>query len=158
LNPQPPEPASFVLDVHLGKLARRLRLLGFDACYRNDFDDATIIAVAARDGRIILTRDRGILKHRRVSHGYLVRSACVERQLHEVMRRYDLYGRIRLWVRCMVCNGLTVRVDKAEVLDRLKPRTRQYYDDFHRCTGCDRLYWQGSHYTRITDWFDEFTG
>ena len=156
LSPSPPEPLSFVLDVHLGKLARRLRLLGFDSCYSNDFEDVDIMAVAEREGRIILTRDLGILKHRRVKHGYLVRSNRVEEQVQEVMRRYDLQGRIRLWTRCMVCNGLLEKVNKADILDRLEPRTRLYYHDFRRCSGCDRLYWQGSHHARIVAWLDRF--
>lgn len=156
LSPAPPEPVTFVLDVHLGKLARRLRLLGFDASYRNAFDDLDIMAVAEREGRVILTRDLGLLKHRRVKHGYLVRSNRIERQLRDVMQRYDLHRRIRLWTRCMVCNGLLVEVDKEDVLDRLETRTRLYYHDFHRCSGCDRLYWQGSHHARIVAWLDRF--
>ena len=156
LTPCPPEPVSFVLDVHLGKLARRMRLLGFDICYRNDLDDAEIMEIADREGRIILTRDLGILKHRKVMHGYLVRSDQIDCQLREVLIRYELYGQIHLWTRCMVCNGLMERVEKAEVLDRLEPKTRLYYEDFHRCSSCDQLYWQGSHFFKIAAWLNEF--
>ncbi len=155
LTPCPPDPATFILDVHLGKLARRMRLLGFDACYRNDLDDAEIMAIAAQEDRIILTRDLGILKHRKVAHGYLVRSDHVDCQLREVLKRYDLSGRIHLWQRCMVCNGLLSRVEKAEVLDRLEPKTRLYYEEFHRCSSCERLYWQGSHYAKIAAWLSK---
>lgn len=151
-----PDPASFVLDVHLGKLARRLRLLGFDACYRNDFDDAEILAVADREKRIILTRDVGILKHRQVMHGYLVRSEYLDCQLHQVLERYALHDRIRLWMRCMVCNGLMKQVSKAEAEPFLEPKTRLYYEDFHRCSNCGRLYWQGSHYRKINQWLHNF--
>ena len=151
-----PEPVSFVLDVHLGKLARRLRLLGFDACYKNDFDDAEIMAVADRENRIILTRDVGILKHRKVIQGYLVRNDYLDCQLREVLKRYDLHGRIRLWLRCMVCNGLMEKVEKALVEPFLEPKTRRYYEDFHRCTSCGQLYWQGSHYQRINQWLNHF--
>lgn len=156
LSPPTPDPVSFVLDVHLGKLARRLRLFGFDACYRNDLDDAEIMEIAELDGRIILTRDLGILKHRTVMHGYLVRSDHVECQLREVLNRYELSGQIRLWKRCMACNGLMARVEKADVLDRLEPKTRLHYEDFHCCSSCDRLYWQGSHYQKIAAWLNEF--
>jgi len=156
LTPCPPDPVSFVLDVHLGKLARRMRLLGFDVYYRNDLDDAEIMEIADRESRIILTRDLGILKHCKVMHGYLVRSDHVDCQLREVMRRYELFGRAHLWKRCMVCNGLMVKVEKADVQDRLEPKTRLYYEDFHRCSDCDRLYWKGSHYVKITAWFQEF--
>jgi len=156
LTPCPPDPVSFVLDVHLGKLARRMRLLGFDVCYRNDLDDAEIMDIAEGENRIILTRDLGILKHRKVMHGYLVRSDQIDGQLLEVLKRYDLYGKIRLWTRCMICNGLMEKVAKAEVLDRLEPKTRLYYEDFHRCSSCDQLYWQGSHYLKISAWLNEF--
>ena len=156
LSPLAPDPVSFVLDVHLGKLARRMRLLGFDVCYRNDLDDAEIMDIAERENRIILTRDLGILKHRKVMCGYLVRSDHLDYQLREVLKRYDLHGRIRLWLRCMVCNGLMERVNKAEVEPFLEPKTRLYYEDFHRCSNCSRLYWKGSHYDRIDQWLNGF--
>jgi uncharacterized protein with PIN domain len=156
LSPCPPDPATFVLDVHLGKLARRLRLLGFDACYRNEFDDAEIMAVAEREDRIILTRDLGILKHRKVRHGYLVRSDQLNCQLREILKRYDLSGQIRLWARCMTCNGLMEKVNKADVELLLEPKTRLYYEDFHRCSSCGKLYWKGSHYARIDRWLNDF--
>lgn len=156
LSPRPPDPVSFVLDVHLGKLARRLRLLGFDAFYKNDFDDAEIMSVADREKRIILTRDVGILKHRKVMHGYLVRSDDLDSQLREVLKRYDLRGRIRLWSRCMLCNGLMKRVSKAEVEAYLEPKTRRYYEEFQRCSSCGHVYWQGSHYHGIKQWLNHF--
>ena len=156
LSPCPPDPASFVLDVHLGKLARRLRLLGFDTCYKNDLDDAEIMTVADRENRIILTRDSGILKHRKVKHGYLVRSDHLDYQLHETLKRYDLSGRIHLWSRCMLCNGLMGKVSKAEVEPFLETKTRLYYEDFQRCSSCGQVYWKGSHYHGINRWLDDF--
>lgn len=156
LSPLPPEPIRFVLDVHLGTLARRLRLFGFDACYRNEFPDAEILRIALRDHRIILTRDSGLLKHRRVQHGYLVRSDQMVRQLLEVLQRYDLFRQVRLWSRCLKCNGLLDAVEKAVVLPELEPRTRLYYDVFHRCRSCGRIYWQGSHFENIDAWLRDF--
>jgi len=156
LTSSPPDPVRFILDVHLGKLARRMRLLGFDICYRNDLDDTEIMEIAELEERIILTRDLGILKHRKVIHGYLVRSDHVDCQLREVLKRYELYEQIRLWTRCMVCNGLMERVTKAEAEPFLEPKTRLYYEDFHRCSNCGRLYWQGSHYGRIKQWLNDF--
>lgn len=156
LAPQPPEPIGFILDVHLGKLARRLRLLGFDCCYRNDRDDVEIMTVALRERRIILTRDLGILKHRQVRHGYLVRSDQVDHQIREVLTRYALSDRVQLWRRCLVCNGLLKQVPKEAILDRLEPKTRLYYETFHRCTDCARIYWQGSHFAGIRQWLESF--
>ncbi len=152
LAPPVPRPATFALDVHLGKLARRLRLLGFDCFYRNDCDDDELITLALEQGRILLTRDLGILRQRRVVHGCLVRSDAVDAQVDALLARYELQDEIRPWLRCTVCNGLTQPVAKEEVLHRLEPKTRRYYDTFHRCAECDRLYWQGSHHGRIMAW------
>lgn len=152
LTPARPSPARFILDVHLGKLARRLRLLGIDSDYRNDFPDAEIMQRAFAEHRIILTRDRGILKHRKVTHGYLVRSDHVDVQLGEVMQRFQLVEEVQPWSRCMACNGKLEDVEKQVVLDRLEPKTRRYYDEFRRCTKCDQIYWQGSHFKKIKGW------
>jgi hypothetical protein len=154
LSPPPPDPATFVLDVHLGKLARRLRLLGFDCLYQNDFTDAEIMQLSLEQGRIILTCDRGILKHRQVLYGSLVRSDQVDAQVREVLARYLLFDRIRPWLRCMSCNGLLERVEKAAIEHRLEPKTRLYYEDFHHCIDCDRLYWKGSHFEKINRWLE----
>ncbi len=154
LSPPPPDPATFVLDVHLGKLARRLRLLGFDCLYQNDFADAEIMQLSLEQGRIILTCDRGILKHRQVLFGYLVRSDQVDVQVREVLARYLLFDRIRPWLRCISCNGLLERVEKAAIEHRLEPKTRLYYEDFHHCIDCDRLYWKGSHFEKINRWLE----
>lgn len=152
LSPSPPDPATFIVDVHLGKLARRLRLLGFDCTYDNHYDDAEIILLACDHERIILTRDRGLLKHRQVLHGYLVRADTVADQVREVLARYRLRAQIRLWRRCMRCNGLLEPIEKSAVEHRLERKTRLYYKDFHRCSACDRLYWPGSHYAGIQRW------
>lgn len=152
LSPALPVPVRFVLDVHLGKLARRLRLLGFDALYRNDYDDAQIVRLGGDETRIILTRDRGLLKHSVVRHGYLLRSQQSDAQVHEVLQRYGLYTRVTPLRRCPACNGPLLPVEKQEILHRLEPKTARYYDQFVRCDGCTRLYWRGSHYDRITAW------
>ena len=145
-------PGTFVLDVHLGKLARRLRLLGFDTLYRNDFTDTELLRLAIEQERILLTRDLGILKHRHLAQGTLVRSDYVDEQVRQVLARYQLHSQIRPWLRCMICNGLIKTVTKAEVVHRLEPKTRRYYEEFRRCTGCRQLYWKGSHHEKIEKW------
>lgn len=135
----------FVLDVNLGKLARRLRILGFDCLYRNDYHDAQIADIAANTRRIVLTRDRRLLFAKRITHGYWVRSVHVHSQVEEVLRHFDLRQAIRPFQRCLICNGLLAPVAKAEVLDRLEPKTRLYYELFYRCVDCRRIYWEGSH-------------
>lgn len=155
LQPRPPDPARFVLDTHLGKLATYLRLAGLDALYRNDYDDAELARISHEERRILLTRDRGLLKRNEVAHGYCVRSADPREQLVEVLRRYDLASQVRRFARCLRCNGLLAPVPKADVLHRLKPLTIRYYDTFCRCRSCGRVYWPGSHYERMACFVDE---
>lgn len=145
LRPQPLRVSRFVLDVHLGKLARYLRLLGFDACYRNDYDDAELARLASADQRILLTRDRDLLKRAVVTHGYYVRATEPRRQVEEVMERLDLYRAIRPFQRCTRCNGLLAAVARQQVWERLPPETRRYVEDFWECGECRQLYWEGSH-------------
>jgi uncharacterized protein with PIN domain len=149
LQGRPLRESRFVLDVHLGTLARLLRQLGFDALYRNDWDDREIIARAAAERRAILTRDRGILMTGSVTRGYWVRADDPEAQAREVLERFDLRGQARPFTRCTACNAPLAEVPKAEIEAQLAPKTRRYYDDYRRCTGCGRIYWKGSHYEKI---------
>ncbi len=139
----------FVLDVHLGKLARLLRMLGFDARYRNDYDDPEIVYIARKEKRAILTRDRGLLKKRVVSHGYWVRSDHPPQQVREVLQRFDLFDKICPFHRCMRCNGVIEAVEKTQVLEQLQPKTRRYYREFYRCRNCGQVYWKGSHFRKM---------
>lgn len=145
----------FILDVHLGKLARRLRMLGFDCCYSNDCDDPELIRLALDEQRTILTRDRGILKQAKILHGLLIRSGLPDDQVREVLQRYHLAGQIRPFQRCPSCNGQLQSVAKETIRHRLLPRTARYYEEFHQCCDCRKLYWQGTHYRRIARWIDE---
>lgn len=158
LREKPLRQTRFILDAHLGKLARSLRMLGFDARYRNDLDDPEIIEIAAAEKRIILTRDIGILKRKAVTHGYWLRSSDPEEQVREVLKRLDLCGRIRPFRRCIRCNGVIEPVDKAAVQSRLQPRTDRYYDEFYRCADCGRIYWKGSHYQKMIADIHRWTG
>ena len=135
----------FMADVNLGKLARKLRMLGFDTAYSNRLDDNVLVQQALAERRIILTRDRRLLFRKAVTHGYWLRANEPEAQLTEVVRRFKLADLIRPWRRCIECNGRIESVDREQVWDELEPLTRQYYSDFHRCQGCLKVYWQGSH-------------
>jgi len=143
----PPQPVRFVLDIHLRKLAALLRLAGFDALLRTD--DAEVAQVSAVDRRVALTRDIGLLKRSVIQYGYWVRHTDPELQFIEVLQRFDLAERMDPFVRCMECNTLLMPVDVDTVAERLPPGTRQCFSQFHRCPGCDRVYWQGSHYERL---------
>jgi uncharacterized protein len=149
LRPQPLRESRFVLDVHLGRLARTLRLLGFDAAWRNNSTDEELATTSAEEQRILLTRDRGLLKRSTVTRGYFVRSTERRSQIVEVLRRFDLFGAIAPYGRCLECNGVLKPVAKKDVERRLPPRTRQDYHDFRTCPGCGRIYWRGSHYDRL---------
>lgn len=139
----------FILDNHLGRLAVYLRMLGFDASYRNDFQDDELASLCSREDRILLTRDKRLLMRNQVARGYWLRSKVPRRQLEEVVHRYRLAGAIRPFQRCMRCNEPLLPVKKEVILDRLEPLTRRYFDEFHLCPACDKVYWKGSHYERM---------
>jgi len=139
----------FALDGHLGRLAAFLRMLGFDALYFNHIDDSTLASLAIRDGRVLLTRDRGLLKRGTVVYGCCLLTLEPRLQLLQVVRRYHLTHYLKPFTRCMVCNGQLHEVRKADVLTQLEPKTRRYFDEFERCADCDKVYWAGSHHTRM---------
>ena len=142
-----PRPVRFAVDAHLGKLASFLRLAGFDSVIVKD--DVDLANAAARDARVALTRDVGLLKRNVVRHGYWVRHTDPEAQLAEVLERFDLAGHMEPFSRCGRCNVPVVPVDVEAVADRLPPRTKACIREFHRCPQCERIYWQGSHYDRL---------
>jgi uncharacterized protein with PIN domain len=149
VRPAPLREVRLVLDGHLGRLARYLRMLGFDARWRNDAPDEELARVAAAERRILLTRDAGLLKRRIVSHGYFVREVDPRRQLAEVVRRLDLFRSIDPFRRCLCCNDLLEPVRKEDVAGDLPPRVRERHEAFRRCPSCRRVYWAGSHHRRM---------
>lgn len=142
-------PDKFVLDVHLGRLVRALRMLGFDSCYRNDYTDQEIAHIAEAENRIALTRDVGLLKQKSIRWGYWLRSQHLEEQLKEVISCFSLKDKIQPFTRCIACNGTITEVPKECVLAQLPPKTKQYFHVFYQCTNCRRVYWKGSHYDRM---------
>ncbi|MBP2454164.1 Mut7-C ubiquitin/RNAse domain-containing protein [Mycolicibacterium lutetiense] len=150
LRPEPLRDPRFVIDVKLGPLARLLRVLGFDVWWSNDADDQTLADISLEQQRILLTRDRDLLKRRAITHGLFVHSEQPEEQTLEVIRRLDLRRRVAPFSRCLRCNGVLAAVTKDEVSDRLEPLTRRHYDDFVRCGDCGQIYWPGTHFTRLT--------
>jgi len=148
------EEALFVLDNHLGRLAGYLRMLGFDALYRNDLQDAELAEIAEAQGRILLTRDRRLLMRKQVQRGYCVRDKTPRRQAVEVVVRFGLAGCVVPFLRCIRCNGLLQPVSKQAVLERLEPLTKQYFEEFRICPDCEQIYWQGSHYERMADFIE----
>lgn len=152
LRPRPLRDPRFICDVHLGKLARRLRLLGFDVSYSNSATDPEIVAAALAEHRIILTRDRGILKQRAVTHGYQVRSDRVTDQVTELLDRFDLRKLVSPLTRCARYNGMVEAVAKDQVEADLPTGTRQHFQSFHKCRGCGSIYWRGAHAAALDAW------
>ena len=149
LRPAPLREARFVLDGHLGRLAAYLRMLGFDSLYRNDYDDLELAQISDEQKRILLTRDRGLLKRSLVTRGYCLRTREPRQQLLAVVRRFDLLAQVRPFTRCITCNGVLEPVSKAEIADQLEPLTRKYFQEFSRCGQCGQIYWKGSHHGRM---------
>ena len=149
LRPAPVREVRFVLDTHLGKLAAYLRMLGLDTAYDRDYTDENLARLSLDEKRILLTRDRGLLKRNMVVRGYFLRATNPREQLIEVLQRFDLFHLISPFERCMHCNTLLRSVAKETIADRLLPETRQHYEEFRTCPKCDRIYWKGSHYQRM---------
>lgn len=139
----------FILDNHLGKLASYLRMCGIDAIYRNDYHDEELVQVAVQDQRILLTRDRQLLMRKIIPYGYLLRSLDPERQVIEIIRRFDLFKLISPFHRCLRCNTPLEKIEKEKIIDRLQPLTKKYFQEFHHCRGCGQIYWRGSHHKRM---------
>ena len=145
----------FVADGHLGTLTRNLRLLGFDVAYNQTADDRQLLEVMVRENRALLTRDRRLLMHAIVQHGYCPRSQNADEQTIEVVRRFDLLELIAPFTRCLRCNTGLQQTAKADIIDKLKPLTKIYYDQFRRCPGCNQIYWSGSHFLKLQKRIEE---
>ncbi len=149
LRPKPLRRTRFVADVHLGRLARCLRLLGFDTLYSTKLDDRSLVEISVRKRRILLTRDVGLLKHRMLTRGYWVRTTDSDRQAEEIVRAFSLEKDLRPFTRCMSCNALLRPVARAVVAGRVPLRVFRRYRRFTYCAGCGRCYWRGTHYRRL---------
>lgn len=158
LRPKPLRTTRFVVDEHLGRLARYLRLCGFDVKFERKLADSEIAVISASEKRIVLTRDRDLLKAKIITHGYWVRESDPVEQVREVISRFDLRDSISPLSRCIECNGRLKKVSKTEIIEKLQLMTRKFYDDFWKCDGCDRIYWEGSHYDKMKEFVDLIKG
>jgi uncharacterized protein len=139
----------FLLDVHLGTLARLLIMFGFDARYARNADDEELVRAARREHRILLSRDRGLFKRRIATHGYAPRSLVPRTQLAEVLQRFDLRGQVKLFSRCMECNAPLQPVEKESVVAEVPQVVAERYSAFSRCPVCGRIFWRGSHWEKM---------
>ncbi len=155
LRPKALRQPKFILDVNLGKLARKMRILGLDTLYENNWTDRQIVKIAGEEHRIILTRDQGLLKRSGVTHGYWVRAVRPDEQIKEVILKLDLFSYMDPFSRCSLCNGKLEVVNKKEIEDQLPARTRQYFTEFYRCRECGQIYWKGSHFQKMMRFITE---
>lgn len=142
-------PQDFIVDVHLGKLAKDLRMLGFNCLYSNDNSKENLMAKAEDENRIILSRDIKLLKNGRVKRGYWLRSQDPKEQLIEVVKYFQLIDKIQPFTRCIICNGKIEEVSKETIEEFLLPKTKQHFNKFYQCHDCSRIYWEGSHFDRM---------
>ena len=147
--------ASFVLDVHLGKLASYLRMMGFDTLYRNDYKDHELAEINYNTNRILLSRDIGLLKRKIINYAYYIRYDEPRRQLISVLKRYKLYSQISYFGRCVHCNNQLQSIAKTKIIDRLLPKTKKYYNQFYICKNCEQIYWKGSHYKQMKNFIEK---
>uniref|UniRef100_I2PX94 Twitching motility protein PilT n=1 Tax=Desulfovibrio sp. U5L TaxID=596152 RepID=I2PX94_9BACT len=152
LRPKALPRLAFAVDANAGRLALFLRTLGFDAAYDRNIEDADLAEQAAREGRVVLSRDRDCLKRSAIVHGRVIRANEPREQLQDVLAAYGLAPPYAAFSRCTRCNTPLVPVDKAAVLPLLLPKTRRYFEEFHQCPDCGRVYWPGSHHEHMADW------
>ncbi|MFO7892070.1 MAG: Mut7-C RNAse domain-containing protein [bacterium] len=149
LRQKPLRKTKFILDVQLGKLAKNLRILGFDTLYKNNYKNKQIIKISRQEHRIILTRNKALLKNKTVTHGYWIRNTYPELQLREIIKRFDLKTQIKPFTRCLMCNGKIVTVKKNEIDEYLLPKTKKNFNEFFQCSKCKKIYWKGSHFKKM---------
>jgi uncharacterized protein len=158
LRPAPLRDPRFVADVHLGKLTRHLRMAGFDTLYADRWDDDEIVRISRVQKRTILTRDKAMLRRGDVERGYFVRATESEAQLAEVIRALQLEGLLTPFTRCRECNVALEDAPREAVVEHLPEKVRAFYDRFKRCPGCERVYWEGTHFARMKGILDRLPG
>jgi hypothetical protein len=130
-------------------------MLGFDCLYRNDYQDDELAKVSIEEGRVLLTRDRRLLMRKAIRLGYCIHQTDPRQQVAEVLKRFKLTGQVKPFQRCLRCNSPLQPVAKQDIIERLEPLTRLYYDEFHICPSCKQVYWKGSHYGHMLELIDE---
>ena len=158
LRPEPLHRIAFVVDANVGKLARLLRLLGFDATACRTWSDNELANTAVQEGRIVLSKDRALLKRNKIVFARHIRAIHPEDQLLETLSFFNLTPPYKPFSRCLLCNNPLIPVPKATILHRLEPLTKKYFHEFHTCPNCDRIYWPGSHHDRLIERLERLQG
>lgn len=148
----------FIADVHVGKLARILRMLGFDTLYCNAFSNEAMVRIAQEEQRVLLSRNANIDKKHAALHTFIILHDEPAIQLEQVLQHYQLLPHIQPFSRCMICNEMLAPVVKENIIKELPEKTAQYYHEFWQCTNCKRIYWKGPHYNRMMRLIQKITG
>ncbi|MBE0515082.1 Mut7-C RNAse domain-containing protein [Sulfurimonas sp.] len=146
----------FIADCHLGKIAKYLRIFGFDTLYFQSIDDDDIIEIAQKEERVLLTSDKVLYERMRHHNALYLAHAGFEEHLREIFYHYKLFDKVKPLSICIKCNGELEEIDKLEIIDELKAKTKKYFDTFARCKECGRVYWHGDHYKNMLKFVDEF--
>jgi uncharacterized protein len=149
LREKPLRESKFIADVHLGKLARYLRMLGIDTSYCNMILKKDIVKISLNEKRTILTKDRNLLKKNEITRRYWIRNGNPVEQVKEVIIRFDLKNQIKEFSRCLDCNQPLIKIDKSDIENELPPKVREYQQEFGRCTKCQHNFWKGTHYSKM---------
>lgn len=144
-------PSKFVLDVHLGKLAKTLRLFGLDTSWNTDRKETEILHLSNQQQRMILSRDIGLLRNGEARYGYWIRATDPDRQIHELFERFNISDHIAPFSRCMKCNGVLEETELSQVEERVPPKVREWHSLFYECRNCHKVYWKGSHYKKLQE-------
>ncbi|GAB6281796.1 MAG: Mut7-C RNAse domain-containing protein [Ignavibacterium sp.] len=139
----------FIVDCHLGKLAKYMRLLGLDTFYNNNIQEKEFINISINEKRIILTKNRNLLKRNEVINGYWIRNENVESQIKEVIQRFKLKKEIKYFLRCLICNSELKLIEKEKIINRIPSKVKEWCNEFYYCKNCDKIYWKGSHYNEM---------
>lgn len=145
----------FICDVHLGRLCKYLRMLGFDTLYSNFYTSEQLIEIAHLEHRVILSRSQQLTKNKRVTRALWIRSAIPTEQLKDLIKKLNLSKQANPLTRCLTCNNRLEKVEKYEIINRLEARTTKYYTEFFRCPVCDQIYWKGSHYEHMKEFIHQ---
>jgi uncharacterized protein with PIN domain len=155
LRQKPLREPAFICDVHLGRLSKYLRMLGFDTLYSNQYTPEQLVVAANSEQRIILSRSKQLTKDKRVTRVYWIRSSEPLEQLKDLINKLDLSKLADPLTRCLNCNNGLTSVDKQDVIHQIEARTTKYYSEFFRCHICDQIYWKGSHYQHMKEFINQ---
>jgi uncharacterized protein with PIN domain len=143
----------FIVDSNAGKLARWLRVMGYDALFFNNIDDAELIDIALKEGRVVLTKDTQIMRRRVVTNGQLkivlIQNDDPKEQLRQVVEELKLDCRLKQFTRCLECNQSLVPRSKEEVKELVPPYVFRHQTQYMQCPVCLRIYWRGTHWQRM---------